>query len=158
MLDDTNVNNFEYSILAGPAMLFISALSSMPLSRLSDYTMYPKKFLLVCSCLAAMITACNSFATNFYTLLWPRLLFSVISSPISPLNLRIMASYFDMKKRGLASGAYFLTIYIGLASYFVRILRMTINLPLLRRSLFVYNFDVWAKLRKDSKYSAKVKY
>lgn len=115
MLDDTNVTNFEYSILAGPALLFVGAISSMPLSRLSDYTNHPKIFLFSTSCLAAFFTTCYCFATDFYTLLWPRIFFSIISSPISPLNLRIMSMNFKIQKRGIGSGSYFITIYIGLA-------------------------------------------
>ena len=42
MLEETNVSNLEYSILSGPAMLAVSALSMMPLSRISDYATRPK--------------------------------------------------------------------------------------------------------------------
>ncbi|OMJ93847.1 hypothetical protein SteCoe_3036 [Stentor coeruleus] len=115
MLEDTNINNWEYSLLSGPAMLFISAISLLPSSRYSDYATKPK-FILIFSCIcAAVFTGCNIFATSFLTLLWPRVLFSTLSSPIAPMNLRIMAEFFDMKKRGFASGAYFLSLYIGLA-------------------------------------------
>ena len=115
MLEDTNVSNLEYSILSGPAMLCISAISLMPLSRYSENSSRPKLLLILFSSAAALLTSCNSFATDFYTLLWPRVLFSVSSSPISPLNLRIMTDYFSSTKRGIGSGIYFLSVYIGLS-------------------------------------------
>lgn len=115
MLEDANITNWEYSLLSGPAMLFVSALSLLPISRYSDYATKPKFILILSSIFAAVFTGCNIFATSFLTLLWPRVLFSALSSPIAPMNLRIMADFFDMKKRGFASGAYFLSIYIGLA-------------------------------------------
>lgn len=96
-------------------MLCVSAISLMPLSRFAEYSSHPKCTLVLLSIFAAVITACNSFAVDFYTLLWPRVAFSIVSSPISPLNLRIMTNYFNIQKRGIGSGVYFLSVYIGLS-------------------------------------------
>lgn len=115
ILEDLSISNFEYSLISGPCSLFVTAVSIIPLSRVADHTSRPIVFLIICATLSSLFTLCNSFAMNFWTLLWPRVLFSLVSSPISPINLRILSDRFNMNLRGTSSSLYFLTIYIGLS-------------------------------------------
>lgn len=115
MLEDLSISNFEYSLISGPCSLFVTAFSIIPLSRVADHTSRPIVFLIICASLSSFFTICNSFAMNFWTLLWPRIAFSFVSSPISPINLRILSDRFNMNLRGTSSSLYFLTVYIGLS-------------------------------------------
>ena len=115
MQEDLGISNFEYSILSGPCTLFVTAFSIMPLAGLADRSLRPIVFLIVCACLSSAFTICNTFAISFWTLLWPRVAFSFVSSPITPLNLRILTDRFVSNERGTSSSLYFLTVYIGIS-------------------------------------------
>lgn len=118
MLDDTNTNNIEYGVLTGAAFLLVYGIASLPMvkykqGRWADTTKHPKLFLISMSVLWNVASACTAFATDFATLLWPRVLFGVFSSALDPAALRLASKYFPTWRRGFATGLFVACLYLG---------------------------------------------
>ena len=116
ILGDTNTSNTEYGVLSGPAFLLVYSLVILPMGRLVDYLKKPKLFFLGICLACCACSAANVLATSFWGLLWPRALFALASAAVDPLSLRLMTLQFPPEKRGVASGCYFLVIYIGISA------------------------------------------
>lgn len=58
---------------------------------------------------------CTALATSFATLLWPRMLFGVLSSALDPVALKLCATYFPTYHRAFAIGLFMSCLYIGAA-------------------------------------------
>jgi MFS family permease len=62
-----------------------------------------------------LASAATAFATNFESLLWPRIMFGVFSSALDPIALRLCAKYFPTWRRAFATGLFMACLYIGAA-------------------------------------------
>jgi MFS family permease len=60
-------------------------------------------------------SAATFFATSFWTLFWPRVLFGIFSSALDPAALRLSAKFFPTWRRGFATGLFISCLYIGAA-------------------------------------------
>ena len=86
--------------MSGPSTLLITAISIMPTSRFADRLSKPVLFLLICSLSAAVLTIGTGFVNGFWGIFIIRVLFSAVSAPISPINLRILTDCFGYRVLG----------------------------------------------------------
>ena len=93
-LDDTHTSEVEYGALAGSIFLFPYGIFCILAGRLTDKISSPKWLFLAASLVWNLATAMNGIATSFAGLIWPRVIFAVVSSVLDTTAFMFIAAFF----------------------------------------------------------------
>jgi predicted MFS family arabinose efflux permease len=109
------MTDLEYGILSGPAFLIPFGIAHLLIGRYTDSLRRPELVLLISSILANVSLAFEAAATSFWTLLYPRILFSIFSAGVNNTGYYLIGHYFKQNQRAFAMAIYNMSIFAGSA-------------------------------------------
>ena len=113
-----NISNTEWGLLTGIVFLFFYSISGVFLGLLGD-RFSRTKIISVGIVLWSAMTAVTGLAKNIPTLFISRAFIGVGESSLTPNAMSMLGDVFPQKKRGFASGIYYLGIPLGVGIGFL---------------------------------------
>ncbi|CAI2369712.1 unnamed protein product [Moneuplotes crassus] len=123
---DLELTETQYGLLSGVTYFLLSALFSIFLGALVDK--YSRKWtLVVAAFLWSGLVVAQSFATNFTTIIIPRIMMEIALTASNASALSLISDYFSAEYRGRACSLYEFGVYvgIGLSSFSIVLAKLT---------------------------------
>ncbi len=118
IVQDLNLSDGQFGLLTGLLFVFFYAIMGLFMGALADRVHRPR--LIACGLfLWSALTAFSGAAKSFVEIGVARLLIGVGESSLSPTALAMLADTYPAKKRGMASGIYYLGIPLGAGASFL---------------------------------------
>lgn len=109
---DLELSYFQFSLLTGLFFSFSYTLAGLVMGALADRINRPR-LMAGGLCVWSALTAASGLATNFFQLATARAFVALGEATLSPSALSMLSDAFPDKRRGLASGLFYLGIPLG---------------------------------------------
>jgi len=114
VVPDLGLSNTQFGLLTGFAFIVFYSVMGIFMGALADRLHRPR-LLAAGLALWSLLTAASGRATNFVSLLVPRMLIGVGESVATPTSISMLADRFPPRQMGFAAGIYYMGVPAGVA-------------------------------------------
>lgn len=114
VVPDLGLTNTQFGLLTGFAFIVFYSVMGIFMGALADRLHRPR-LLAAGLALWSLLTAASGRATNFVSLLVPRMLIGVGESVATPTSISMLADRFAPRQMGFAAGIYYMGVPAGVA-------------------------------------------
>ena len=114
VVPDLGLTNTQFGLLTGFAFIVFYSVMGIFMGALADRLHRPR-LLAAGLALWSILTAASGRATNFVSLLVPRMLIGVGESVATPTSISMLADRFPPRQMGFAAGLYYMGVPAGVA-------------------------------------------
>ena len=109
---DLKLTDVQFGVVTGTAFTFTNGIAGLVFGHLAD--IYPRKWIWLIACvLWTLCTFMESFATNFVSILIPRMGFAIFMGSCVPVSISLLSDFTLPKHRGTAQSIFAAGVYLG---------------------------------------------